>query len=154
MTQMKWRLQEGLGEAIYEIGVQDNGALTGCTEEEMVMSLSTLKQMAQRLGASLTTIRQRNIIGPNNETKKSAEILIRKVPEDSQFIDIRIAVLGNVEVGKSTLISVLTHNELDNGQGRARLNLLRHIHEIQTGHTSSISNEIMGFNNMAQVQNF
>jgi GTPase len=48
----------------------------------------------------------------------------------------------------------LTHNEIDNGQGRARLNLLRHIHEIQTGHTSSISNEIMGFNNMAQVQNF
>ncbi len=107
--------------------------------------------MAQRLGASLTTIRERIITLPNNKSKKSAEILIRKVPEDSQFIDIRIAVLGNVEAGKSTLISVLTHNEYDNGQGRARLNLLRHIHEIQTGHTSSISNEIMGFNNMAQV---
>ena len=67
------------------------------------------------------------------------------------FIDIRIAVLGNSDSGKSTLISVLTHNELDNGQGRARLNLLRHIHEIQSGHTSSISNEIMGFNNNNEV---
>lgn len=110
--------------------------------------------MAQRLGASLTTIRERNITCLNKQIKKSVEVLIRKVPEDSQFIDIRIAVVGNVEAGKSTLISVLTHNELDNGQGRARLNLLRHIHEIQTGHTSSISNEIMGFNNMGQVQNF
>lgn len=63
----------------------------------------------------------------------------RKVPEDSQFIDIRIAVLGNVESGKSTLVSVLTHGELDNGNGRARLNLFRHPHEIQTGRTSSIS---------------
>ena len=61
--------------------------------------------------------------------------------------------LGNCEAGKSTLISVLTHNELDNGSGRARLNLLRHIHEIQTGHTSSISNEIMGFNNNNEVSN-
>lgn len=85
--------------------------------------------------------------------KKTAEVLIRRVPEDSQFIDIRIAVLGNVESGKSTLISVLTYDELDNGQGRARLNLLRHIHEIQTGHTSSISKEIMGFNNAAEVNN-
>jgi len=103
--------------------------------------------MAQRLGASLTTIRERKL----SNSKISAEILIRKVPDDAQFIDIRIAVLGNVESGKSTLISVLTHNELDNGQGRARLNLLRHIHEIQSGHTSSISNEIMGFNDQAVV---
>lgn len=27
VTQMKWRLQEGLGEAIYEIGVSDDGYL-------------------------------------------------------------------------------------------------------------------------------
>ena len=76
------------------------------------------------------------------------------MPEDSQFIDIRIAVLGNVESGKSTLVSVLTHGELDNGNGRARLNLFRHPHEIQTGRTSSINNEIMGFDNMGLVQNF
>lgn len=83
--------------------------------------------------------------------KTAVEVLIRRVPDDSQFIDIRIAVLGNVECGKSTLISVLTYDELDNGQGRARLNLLRHIHEIQTGHTSSISKEIIGFNDAAEV---
>ena len=107
--------------------------------------------MADRLGASLTTLRERIIACPHGENKKSCEILVRKVPECLMFIDIRIAVLGNVETGKSTLISVLTHDELDNGQGRARLNLLRHIHEIQSGHTSSISNEFMGFNNENQV---
>ena len=89
------------------------------------------------------------------KTRKTAsEVLIRRVPDDSQFIDIRIAVLGNVDCGKSTLISVLTYDELDNGAGRARLNLLRHIHEIQSGRTSSISKEVMGFNDAAQVQNF
>ena len=48
MTQMKWRLQEGDGEAIYEIGVEDNGLLTGLTSSELNGSLNTLTQMAER----------------------------------------------------------------------------------------------------------
>jgi GTPase len=39
---MKWRLQEGSGEAIYEIGVEDNGYLSGLTEQDMQSSLRTL----------------------------------------------------------------------------------------------------------------
>ena len=60
-------------------------------------------------------------------------------------------MLGNAECGKSTLIGVLTYDELDNGRGKARLNLFRHLHEIQTGHTSSINDEILGFNNEGEV---
>lgn len=48
VTQMKWRLQEGRGEAIYEIGVADSGVLTGLNEEELRISLDTLNRMAQR----------------------------------------------------------------------------------------------------------
>jgi GTPase len=40
---MKWRLEEGLGEAIYEIGVEDNGFLSGLNEHDMNKSLDTLK---------------------------------------------------------------------------------------------------------------
>ena len=45
---MKWRLQEGQGEAFYEIGVEDNGIFAGLTDEEMAASLETLDQMAKR----------------------------------------------------------------------------------------------------------
>ena len=48
VTQMKWRLQEGQGEAFYEIGVEDNGIFAGLTDEEMVASLETLDRMAKR----------------------------------------------------------------------------------------------------------
>ena len=48
--------------------------------------------------------------------------------------------------GKVLFWGVLTQGELDNGRGRARLNLFRHLHEIQSGRTSSISHEILGFN--------
>lgn len=68
-----------------------------------------------------------------------------------QFINLRVAVLGNVDVGKSTLLGVLTQGELDNGRGRARLNLFRHLHEIQSGRTSSISHETLGFNSKGEV---
>ena len=62
-----------------------------------------------------------------------------------------MAVLGNMEVGKSTLLGVLTQGEMDNGRGKVRLNLFRHLHEIQSGRTSSISHEIMGLTADGQV---
>lgn len=155
VTQMKWRLQEGQGEAIYEIGVEDNGNLTGLTEAEMKASLDTLQKMAVRLGAALSVIQQKQLDSScDSDVRLIAEVLVRRVPDNQQFIDLRLAVLGNVDVGKSTILGVLTQGELDNGRGRARLNLFRHLHEIQSGRTSSISHEIIGFNNSGQVFNY
>ena len=48
VTQMKWRLEEGNGEAIYEIGVEDNGILTGLNESDLQASLSSLEIMSRR----------------------------------------------------------------------------------------------------------
>ena len=45
---MKWRLQEGRGEAVYQIGVEDNGMLVGLSEEDMRASLNTLRRMAEK----------------------------------------------------------------------------------------------------------
>lgn len=154
-TQLKWRLQEGRGEAVYQIGVEDNGLLVGLTEADMRASLKTLKRMAEKVGADITLLREREVdYDSDRNTRKIAEVLVRKVPDDQQFLDLRVAVLGNVDSGKSTLLGVLTQGELDNGRGRARLNLFRHLHEIQTGRTSSISFEILGFNSKGEVVNY
>lgn len=56
---MKWRLREGQGEAIYEIGVGDDGFLHGLSRSDMDVSLDTLGNMARRLGASVTILRKR-----------------------------------------------------------------------------------------------
>ncbi len=108
-----------------------------------------------RLGADISVLRERQVESDEVQpVKRVAEVLIRKVPENQQFIDLRLAVLGNVDAGKSTLLGVLTQGELDNGRGRARLNLFRHLHEIQSGRTSSISHEILGFNSKGEVSLF
>lgn len=54
-------------------------------------------------------------------------------------------MVGNVDAGKSTLLGVLTHGELDNGRGQARQKLFRHKHEMESGRTSSVGNDILGF---------
>ncbi|XP_028323617.1 GTP-binding protein 2 isoform X1 [Gouania willdenowi] len=153
-TQMKWRLQEGRGEAVYQIGVEDNGMLVGLSEEDMRASLKTLHRLAEKIGADIAVLREQEVNYDSEDLRKIVEVLIRKVPDDQQFLDLRVAVLGNVDSGKSTLLGVLTQGELDNGRGRARLNLFRHLHEIQTGRTSSISFEILGFNSQGEVVNY
>ncbi|XP_022900782.1 GTP-binding protein 2 [Onthophagus taurus] len=150
VTQMKWRLREGQGEAIYEIGVEDNGVLTGLSDRDMLDSLSTLKEMAYKLGATTTILRERTL----DNGRIATEVLVRKVPDDQNNIEIRVAVLGNADAGKSTLLGVLTQGNLDNGRGRARLNMFRHLHEIQSGRTSSISHEILGFNSQGEPVNY
>ncbi|XP_075931814.1 GTP-binding protein 2 isoform X2 [Anarhichas minor] len=151
---MKWRLQEGRGEAVYQIGVEDNGMLVGLSEEDLRTSLRTLHMLAEKVGADITVLRESDVDYDSDVSRKIAEVLIRKVPDDQQFLDLRVAVLGNVDSGKSTLLGVLTQGELDNGRGRTRLNLFRHLHEIQTGRTSSISFEILGFNTKGEVVNY
>lgn len=60
--------------------------------------------------------------------------------------DIHLAVVGNVDSGKSTLVGVLMNGNLDNGNGSARSYVFRFPHEIDTGRTSSIAKHIIGFN--------
>ena len=57
--------------------------------------------------------------------------------------EIRIGVVGNVDVGKTSLISVLTNNILDNGRGSARKMIMKHPHEETSGRTSSITLNFM-----------
>lgn len=154
VTQMKWRLREGKGEAIYEIGVGDNGMLVGLANHDLKESLHTLERMAKRLGATTVEVRRTSVDSECGPERIACEVLVRRVPDDQQFIDLRLAVLGNVEAGKSTLLGVLTQGETDNGQGRARLNLFRHLHEIESGHTSSVSHEVLGFNSKGEVINY
>ena len=90
----------------------------------------------------------------STDRKSVSEVLVRKVPDDQPFLDLRLAVLGPMEAGKSTLLGVLTQGEMDNGRGRARLNLFRHLHEIQSGRTSSISHEILGFDSKGEVVDY
>ena len=80
--------------------------------------------------------------------KKAEE---QKVTQDEidydNLINVRVAMLGNVDAGKSTLSGVLTSapGTLDDGRGSIRSKVFNFDHEQKNGRTSSIAHEIMGF---------
>lgn len=63
----------------------------------------------------------------------------------SLLSQLRIAVLGNVDSGKSTLVGVLTSGEKDDGRGLARSKVFLYRHELQSGRTSSVGQHIVGY---------
>ena len=58
VTQLKWRLLEGGGQAYYELGVADSGALVGLSRGELEMTLETLEMMAGEIGASVVVVKE------------------------------------------------------------------------------------------------
>jgi GTP-binding protein 1 len=69
--------------------------------------------------------------------------LVRLPPASvSQVPEVRCAVVGNVDSGKSTTLGVLSRGVLDDGRGRARVGLFRHKHEVESGRTSSVGMEV------------
>lgn len=58
---------------------------------------------------------------------------------------IRISITGPSTAGKSSLLGTLTSSSLDNGRGKSRLSLLKHRHEISSGITSSVAQELIGY---------
>lgn len=59
--------------------------------------------------------------------------------------NIRVAVVGNVDAGKSTMIGTLTTSLLDDGRGKSRTSIMKHRHEIESGRTSTATTHLMGF---------
>lgn len=78
-------------------------------------------------------------------TKSSIAPEKTSIAETLSSRNIRIAVVGNVDAGKSTLIGTLTTSCLDDGRGRSRTSIMKHRHEIESGRTSTASTHLMGF---------
>ncbi len=80
-----------------------------------------------------------------------AELIIRK--SVGQYWETKIGIAGNVDCGKSSLLGVLVSGQYDNGRGKARIVIMKHKHEQETGRTSSVSQEIVGFNSSGELVN-
>lgn len=153
------RLDEGHGECLFDVGLEDNGDSMALSTEEWDASLARLQAVLGKLKADWKILLTKNV--PNSEVEIEQEkkekgcvgkIMIRRRPESvDDVIETRIAVVGNVDAGKSTLLGVLVKGGLDDGRGKARVNLFRHKHEVESGRTSSVGMEIMGFDSKGEV---
>ncbi|KAI1265933.1 GTP-binding protein [Xylariaceae sp. FL1019] len=58
--------------------------------------------------------------------------------------ELRVSLIGPTS-GKTTLLGTLANGTLDNGRGLSRINLLKHRHEVASGRTSSVAQELIGY---------
>jgi len=74
-TQLNWRLNEGAGEAIYKVGVEDNGNPFGISEEDMTESIANLEKMAEVVGCNMTVLR---LLRGKQASSLIAEVMMRR----------------------------------------------------------------------------
>ncbi|EXJ89364.1 hypothetical protein A1O3_02431 [Capronia epimyces CBS 606.96] len=67
------------------------------------------------------------------------------VSETSSTEQLRVTLIGATAAGKSSLLGTLSTSTLDNGRGKSRLSSLKHRHELASGVTSSVAQEIIGY---------
>ncbi|WWC73898.1 uncharacterized protein I206_107870 [Kwoniella pini CBS 10737] len=58
ITQLMWRLKQGRNEAIYELGLADDGTVIGLPRSQMDASLRTLELMASEVGATVIILKE------------------------------------------------------------------------------------------------
>ena len=148
-TQMRYRCDEGYGECIYNIGVTDDGEMVGITDAEYEETMVNMKKMSDMNNYTITLLSST----PADDDKKVYEVLVREHNEKS-YIDLKVAVIGGVDAGKSSTLSVLTIGKEDNGRGSARAAIFNFEHELKSGRTSSIAHHILGYDRNGDIVNY
>lgn len=188
-SQLKYRIHsdENCGQAIYNIGLTDDGFPLGLTEREMELSLESLEEIVTSVDAVICSVERHEIVhhadseedlitelishrgkgaeldrkwayvkeakerGAPAHTRHIAELIIRR--NYGKYWETKFGIAGHVDCGKSTLLGVLSSGELDNGRGSARLTVMKHAHERERGQSSSVTQEIIGFDESGRLVN-
>jgi GTPase len=155
---LQTRLDAGHGETLFDLGLEDNGDSMAFAQAQWDTALARVVEASHSLKSDVRVLLTNNVKGSVEAAKTPKDdgchgkLLIRQTPElPEDVIETRIAVVGNVDAGKSTMLGVLVKGGLDDGRGKARVNLFRHKHEIESGRTSSVGMEIMGFDTHGEI---
>jgi len=144
ISQMKWRIKEGDGEAIYYLGIEDDGSFYNWSDKEKTQTLNAIKLIINK--ANLKLIKMEKIKYEKNYYFK---VTIRE--REKLFPEKRILLLGPTSIGKSTFLANLILSRLDEKNKEARMYLFTHKHEMVQKKTSSYNYVYLNYNNIKWV---
>lgn len=130
-TQMKWRLAEGNNEAIYYLGVDDDGQPYQMTNNEKKETLNNFTMLVEKNDAEIINF---EVITTNNINY--FKITIRK--KTKILPEIRVVLMGDSQTGKTTFLSNILLSKSDHNN-QARIYLMNHKHELESKKTSSFN---------------
>ena len=131
-SQMKWRINEGNGEANYYLGVDDDGSISGINSDDYLKSYNNLLLICKMINVKILQIEKKS-----NEGNIYYKIKIVNTYEN--ITSKNVMFIGEQGSGKSTIIGNLFKNIKDDGNGKSKQYVFNHKHEIFSGVTSSIS---------------
>ncbi|CAD7702796.1 unnamed protein product [Ostreobium quekettii] len=135
---------EYVGESSLEVGTPGPWGFAMTDPGNLEVALEQLGKAAAERQADLTILRKRTLDVPAEQEDEGtvpchvADVLVRCRAGTRAPSEVRVAIIGNVDSGKSTMVGVLTRHILDDGRGLARSRVFKHTHEEATGRTSSI----------------
>lgn len=143
-TQLNRRMSQGyedtgVEEAIYFLGFEDNGTISGMNINTINSSITYLTKMTESCDSKITDKKIKF------STKGVVAICKIERCHNSILPELRVMLMGDDDSGKTTLVSSLTHFKKDTGNGKSRVDSMRHTHEMISGETSSISTHLYGY---------
>ncbi|WP_338729503.1 GTPBP1 family GTP-binding protein [Haladaptatus sp. DJG-WS-42] len=140
-AQLRHRVLSGGGEALYVVGVTDDGGLAGLEPDAFAESMDVLSFLADEAGAHIEAVQtwgiNDGIVGV--ATVKEGGVL---ETDDEHIV---VGTAGHVDHGKSTLVGSLVTGQADNGEGGTRTYLDVQPHEVERGLSADLSYGVYGF---------
>ena len=129
-TQMKWRLNEGNGKAIYYVGIDDDGNIKGISLDDYKKTINNINKIIKIIDANIDDIIE------NIFESQIYYIINLSIKKNTNIRCYNTILIGPENSGKSTLIGNLLKNIKDDGKGKSRQYVFNHKHEIFSGTTS------------------
>lgn len=148
-----------IGEVVLEVGAPNGWGPVGMTQQQLEKCVAVTTEAAEKMGASVSVLRAAHQVEVQTVTGAVpcwvCDVLVRRHSGGAARppIEVRVAVIGNVDSGKSTLVGVLTRSMLDDGRGLARSKVFKHHHEETTGRTSSIGQHNLCLDSRGKILN-
>lgn len=151
ISQLIWRMREGKRlhcryEAHYILGVYDNGIFGGQSVEALTKTIEVFRDIVNKAEGEIA-FGKRYTFNINYIESNIIYLIVRRALDKRKINEYTTLIVGDGGVGKTSLISRLTYGQIDNGNGFSRKLVMKHQHEKNSGASSSLKKDIIGFKN-------
>ncbi|MFC7069386.1 GTPBP1 family GTP-binding protein [Halobaculum lipolyticum] len=152
-AQLRHRVLSGDGEALYVVGVTDDGGIAGIAPAAFSESMDVLSLLAEEADAHIHDVE--TWAAGTGETEGGL-VGLATIREGAAFAGeddhIVVGTAGHVDHGKSTLVGTLVTGQADDGDGGTRSYLDVQPHEMERGLSADLSYGVYGFDDDGPVR--
>ncbi len=144
-AQLRHRILSGDGEALYVVGVTDDGGINGIAVDAFSETMDILSLLAEEADAGIDEVQTWGVGDGRDDRLIGLARLVGGAGRTADDSHIVIGTAGHVDHGKSTLVGTLVTGQADNGNGGTRRVLDVQPHEVDRGLSADLSYGVYGF---------